>query len=49
MLLISFGVYFHTDQSNNDWGFRMTSAACVASPEEIDEDTNEVRTRFRGS
>eukprot|EP00752_Nemacystus_decipiens_P002251 g2132.t2 len=40
----SFVVYFHTDQSNNDWGFKMTSAACVSAPEELDEDKNEAST-----
>lgn len=39
-----FVVYFHTDQSNNDWGFKMTSAACVSAPEEIDEDKSEAST-----
>ncbi|CAM9143892.1 unnamed protein product [Scytosiphon promiscuus] len=37
----SFTIYFHTDQSNNDWGFKLTSAASVAAPEELDESTSE--------
>ncbi|CAM9280265.1 unnamed protein product, partial [Ectocarpus sp. 13 AM-2016] len=37
----SFAVFFHTDQSNNDWGFKMSSLACVAAPEEADEEKSE--------
>ncbi len=39
----SFAVLFRSDQSNNDWGFKMIAAACVAAPEEVDQDKNEVR------
>lgn len=42
-VLSSFAVFFHTDQSNNDWGFKMSSLACVAAPEEADEEKSEVR------
>ena len=40
----SFVVLFRSDQSNNDWGFKMTSAACVSAPEELDEDKSEAST-----
>lgn len=36
-------MFFHTDQSNNDWGFKLTSSACVSAPEELDEAKSEVR------
>lgn len=45
VLLFRFAVFFHTDQSNNDWGFKLTSSACVSAPEELDEDKSEVRNR----
>ncbi|CAN0181713.1 unnamed protein product [Pylaiella littoralis] len=39
-----FAVFFHTDQSNNDWGFKLTSSACVSAPEELDEAKSEAST-----
>lgn len=44
-VLSRFAVFFHSDQSNNDWGFKLTSSACVSAPEELDEAKSEVRKR----
>lgn len=38
----SFVVHFRTDQSNFDWGFKLTSLACVDAPGGLDHDNDAV-------